>query len=73
MRVQMRHALADAIVHRDERAVGLHADSTAATKKLHILKEGPNQVLGKSVNVSKFVWESGDSGREKQDDDQEGQ
>ncbi|MDX6443452.1 MAG: hypothetical protein QOH71_526 [Blastocatellia bacterium] len=45
MYVQMRHALADAIIHRDECAVGFERGLDRAVEQLRILKKRPDQVL----------------------------
>src|SRR5216684_8067593 len=42
----MRHALADAIVHRDEGAMGFQRRLDSATETLHIPEVWPDQVLG---------------------------
>jgi hypothetical protein len=44
--VQMRHALADAIVHRYECSVRVHGRLDRASEKLRVSEEGPDQVLG---------------------------
>jgi hypothetical protein len=44
--MQMRHTLADAVVHRDEGAVGFQRRLDRTTEKLHIPEEGPDQVRG---------------------------
>src|SRR5438128_12060064 len=46
VRVKMRHALAHAVVHRDEGSVGFQRRLDRTTEKLHIPEEGPDQVLG---------------------------
>ena len=46
VRVQMRHALADAIVHRDEGSVSFQRRLDCTTEKLRIPEEGSDQVLG---------------------------
>jgi hypothetical protein len=44
--VKMRHALADAIVHRDEGAMGFQRRLDRTTETLHIPEVWPDQVLG---------------------------
>src|SRR5215831_12135955 len=49
MSVKVRHALTDAIVHRDKAAVSLHARFDTARQKLRIPEEGPDQ-LGRQID-----------------------
>jgi len=44
MYVKMRHALTDAIVHRDKRAVGLQTRFDSARQKLNIQEERLDQL-----------------------------
>jgi hypothetical protein len=43
--VQMRHALADAVVDRDERAVASHALLHGASKQSGVAEQRPDQIL----------------------------
>ena len=46
MHVQVRHTLAHAIIHRDERAVRLHSHLDRARQKLNVTKHRFNQGRG---------------------------
>ncbi len=50
--MQMRHALANAIVHCHKRALGIQRPFNRSRQKLHIEKKGPTSFGGKSLNVS---------------------
>jgi hypothetical protein len=45
MRMKMRHALADAIVHRHERPVRFHCRFNRAREELCAFEKGPNQIF----------------------------